>query len=356
MDEGALVAVYDLRSLLEQSLPLDEVAVAFAYGSGVFAQENIKESSISSTDEPLIDFILVVTDSYRFHQQNLAKNPQHYARPFIFTSDEASRITWWQRHVVDSSHFRNPGVYFNLVDGWKYGVIQVEDLVQDLTDWKYLYIAGRMHKPTLMLIDRQQEQYNKADLFGPVLDHQMTSNIPAAVAASLILLSSPASSGEEEPESIMDHQLFRQISALSYTGDPRMQAGAEDPDKVEKLVHSPGQLKRFHHLYSDSLQQLEEQGVLTLVHYKDEQFSAIEWNHSDPKVHRLLWSHLPKSLSSRVAHLDDPQRAASELQAILPSIVSAAARYQSMKGLISAGVTRSWKYAVRKYSKGLFRR
>lgn len=123
---GQLISVADLRSILEDSLPQEEIVYAFAYGSGVLSQRpsssGVEEKAGNNNNNNLIDFIVVVQDAYRFHQANLSLNPHHYAGPFVLSADRAARITWWQRHVAfgllsdKNPYFRNPGVYFNRND------------------------------------------------------------------------------------------------------------------------------------------------------------------------------------------------------------------------------------------------
>lgn len=58
----------------------------------------------------------------------------------------------------------------------KYGVIGLEDLRDDLTTWRHLYVAGRLHKPVAHLATHPS-----------VLEAQQ-SNVQGAAAAALLLL------------------------------------------------------------------------------------------------------------------------------------------------------------------------
>jgi hypothetical protein len=97
----------------------------------------------------LLEIILVVTDAENFHRNNLQIHPHHHAtwlRP-----GGASTASWMQRNffLLDTK------VLFHVVDDqvpMKYGVVQQDDLFQDLTEWEYLYLAGRLHKPTLPIM------------------------------------------------------------------------------------------------------------------------------------------------------------------------------------------------------------
>ena len=325
--KGQLQSVESLRSLLEAQLPLDYVVHTFGYGSGVLSQE----SSASPSSNGIIDVILVVRDSFAFHKVNAKQNPDHY-----YLRDP-SWITWWQRHDSRTAMFINPKVYFNVTEKLKYGVVQLEDLQEDLTDWKYLYLAGRLHKPTVTILDRDSS----------VPELESNCNLPAALSAGLLLSStSTLTSGE----------LFCQIASLSYAGDFRMKAGAEDPQKIKKLVYSPGQLDRFSQLYAPALQNLEEQGLLQAIRPSSTGVVSYEWDANSTSAHSLLWKTLPLSLKSRCYDESDHKASRRALQDALPNLVAPAARYQSLKGGITAGPSTAARYAWRKLSKGLLRR
>src|SRR5690606_3302891 len=104
------------------------------------------------------------------------------------------------------------GVYFNPyvdINGVrvKYGVVNISTLTADLASWETLYLAGRLHKPVRILRDDP----------GVRLANQR--NLLSALRVALLLL----------PETFTEHELYAAIAALSYTGDPRMWARAENP-------------------------------------------------------------------------------------------------------------------------------
>lgn len=276
--DGTLIPVAHLRALLEETFPTQEIVYAFAYGSGVLAQQQqhhhqqqqhqqqqpppSSSSQDAKSPDRLIDLIIVVKDAYRFHQTNLQWNPQHYATPFRWLPRDtaAAYVTAWQRQEWDGtttdppppSYFhennleaptttttttkmittqrqwlRNPGVYFNVTDRFKYGVIQENDLAHDLKYWSHLYVAGRMQKPIVTLWDAKQSTVEGEEEESVAL-WQTKYNLPAALAVSLLFLwSATQSSSTHEPSfTIQDAALFEQIAALSYTGDPRMRMGS----------------------------------------------------------------------------------------------------------------------------------
>ncbi|EEC44651.1 predicted protein [Phaeodactylum tricornutum CCAP 1055/1] len=342
--KGQLQTVASLRKLLEDTLPLDNVVYAFGYGSGVLSQEIVTKEK--ADDSNMIDVIMVVDDAFSFHQTNILLNPAHYALPF-WTRFRKSMpevwATWWQRHSVNNQLLRNPRVYFNIAPGLKYGVVQANDLVDDLQHWNYLYLAGRMHKPIVPILERP------SPALAEITNAQLQFNLPAALSASLLLLSESSSF-----TNIPEETVYTQIASLSYAGDFRMQTGAEDPQKVRKLVQSPGQLERFRNLYSDAIRLLEGQGMLSITKGQSNTLQWA-WDGANANTQSALFKSLPPVLQSEYDS-QKSQQALQKMRNALPAIVAPAARYQSLKGLITAGPRKSWVYAMRKLSKGLLKR
>jgi translocator assembly and maintenance protein 41 len=354
-DAGQLTAVEELREIIESTFPTDEIVYAFGYGSGVLSQQLANAEGDAETK--VIDLILAVRDSREFHRVNLQVNPSHYAVPTWFGKETAADyVTWLQRHAVDNTLFRNPKVYFNVTDRIKYGVVQVQDLSVDVTDWKYLYLAGRLHKPVVTIIDRQTP-----GALDSIQYQQDNHNLPAGLSAALLLQSiSHHKQQQQDPSSsvgltLSEANVYQQIASLSYTGDFRTAVGAEDPLKISKLVESPGQLQRFRDLYARSADNLCQAGLLSI----DSHNQTWTWDASSPTARAHLWRALPPNLrrlgddDNGNEESNDASSACFALAAALPAIVAPAARYQSFKGLFTAGASKSFKYAVRKLSKGL---
>ena len=308
------------------------VVHAFGYGSGVLEQGgnignhgNNNNNNNSSSSSTMVDIILVVDNAQTWHAQNLQRHSHHYA---LVSKLGKSQWCAWIQNIP-------PGIYFHpgivLQDTFvKYGVVETRRLKEDLRDWKYLYLAGRLHKPTLTIVEKDDE----------ITTLQCQHNLPAALAASLLLLNSADESLQQK------HALttvYQQIAQLSYSGDFRVRVGAEDPHKIAKLVHSAGQLERWNDLYQTSINDLETSGILSVT----EDGSHVEYN-----VHECrddLKTKLPFSLQQYTADKDS-------LQVALNAIVAPAARTQSIKGIVTAGIVRSTQYAFAKLSKGILKR
>jgi translocator assembly and maintenance protein 41 len=357
---GQLATREVLRDDILSLFPQDNLVYSFGYGSGVFSQ-TLKNSS--KKHKGMLDLILVVDDTFQFHETNLQAVPSHYASWLRWGGPNL--ITRIQRQFP----LRDAHVLFHVVDDpvpMKYGVVDLQDLLRDLNQWESLYLAGRLHKPTLPLL-------SPPDAFVEA----QNQNLHAAVAASLILLMLSPETRHDVDESSSSNSsacswasLFRSIASLSYTGDFRMQFGGEDPQKLEKLVQSPGQFHRFQTLYRPVLQSFEDAGVLspTFVTEKegddDQAFydSGIAWNGNDPSTLSYLYNHLPRNirnqavLSKEIPNHKDSTVVATNLAEALSGTVAPAARHQSFKGIFTLGFRRSIQYASAKLSKGLFRR
>jgi translocator assembly and maintenance protein 41 len=197
--DGQLTSHSALTSIVQQ-FPNEDLVHAFGYGSGVFSQ-NLSDPAARGG---MLDIILVVKDAENFHRNNLQIHPHHYAT--WLRASGASTASSMQRNFF----LPDAKVLFHVVDDpvpMKYGVVQQDDLFQDLTEWEYLYLAGRLHKPTLPIIS-PPDSFLQAQNF----------NLQAAVAAALLLLSKDATSPH-----ITWSTFYNRIASLSYNGDFRMQ-------------------------------------------------------------------------------------------------------------------------------------
>lgn len=107
----------------------------------------------------------------------------------------------------------------------KYGVTSVDNLCSDLLSWETLYLAGRMHKPLRIIKDDARVR----------LTQQV--NLTSALRAALLTL----------PAEFSERELFENITAISYNGDPRMFLPAENRSKIANIVKK--QAPQFKELY-----------------------------------------------------------------------------------------------------------
>jgi hypothetical protein len=142
--EGAL----DSSGLLSAFPPID---FAFGYGSGVFRQ-----ASYAASDVPMVDCVFAVSDPVKWHRENLATNRSHYSVLGV----AGPRVLAFIQERFGAGLYYNtdaplPPAARGLVgQRMKYGVISVAALLDDLLNWRYLYVAGRLQKPVHVLGSR----------------------------------------------------------------------------------------------------------------------------------------------------------------------------------------------------------
>ena len=267
------------------------VRYGMAYGSGVFLQD----SAIPSA-QPMVDFVFAVDDPAAWHADNLRRNRAHY--PYLAAAAGAGAIACVQESGFGARVWYNalvpvpPEALLRssaaaaasaspaapppppLPRLMKYGVISTRALLEDLTQWSTLYVAGRLHKPVLALLGgatgtlplsaapapaagaaAAAAAAAGAGASSPTLDaalrDALRSNLRSALCAALLLL----------PPSFTALQLFSAVTGLSYTGDWRMLFG-EDPHKVRNIVR--GNLAAFYDLYSPVLAEAPFAGMVSL--------------------------------------------------------------------------------------------
>ncbi|CCU74265.1 Mitochondrial import protein mmp37 [Blumeria hordei DH14] len=259
------------------------IRFAFAYGSGVFPQSrqtysNVRPTSIHPNPPPavlkaqggtskMIDFIFGVSHTQHWHSLNLAQHRDHYSALGSLGSGAVSAVQekW------------GAGIYFNpyiLINGMiiKYGVVNLDNLCTDLSQWTTLYLAGRLQKPVKILRDDPRVR---------LANH---INLTSALRTALLLL----------PSEFTENDLYGTIASISYTGDPRMTLPLENKSKVANIVGN--NLPNFRKLYSHLIENLPN------VYFK-------EYNSSDPTANfRLVQDMDPVKRGNMVRRLPEAFR------------------------------------------------
>ncbi|XP_056590867.1 phosphatidate cytidylyltransferase, mitochondrial isoform X2 [Triplophysa dalaica] len=309
------------------SLFPQDISLAFAYGSAVFRQ-----TGTSQGQKNMLDFIFAVDDPVTWHTKNLIENRKHYSLLKYLGPKQISNI--------QNDH--GAGIYFNtLVPAdnrvIKYGVMSTDTLMDDLFNWKTLYVAGRLHKPVRILLQNDSGKLRAA----------LVGNLKSAVIASFLML----------PESFSEEDLFLQIAGLSYSGDFRMVIG-EDKSKVSNIVKD--NMPHFRKLYNNILQDCPH------VVYKPQQ-GRLEVDKSPEGQFTQLMA-LPRTLQQQITRLVDPPGKNRDVEEILlqvaqdpdcgsvvqhgiSSIVKTSSITQSVKGIATAGLVKTVSYSVKKLQK-----
>ncbi len=230
-----------LGDLLRATFP--PARMAFAYGSGVFAQRGDTAGGAAappSAPAPMIDFVLAVDDPLAWHADNVRRNRAHYAgvaspvlggaRTVAALQRTGARV--WYNAMVPVPPPWGDGAGHPLM---KYGVVGADDLRDDLADWSSFYLSGRMQKPVAMVDGFGLGQWEAGAAAG-------RDNLAGALSAALLLL----------PERFTEGRLYETVAGLSYAGDFRM-AIAEDPSKVRNIVRHGDSPLRFRALYADAV-------------------------------------------------------------------------------------------------------
>lgn len=115
------------------------------------------------------------------------------------------------------------GVFFNPfvdINGHqvKYGIVSMNNLLKDLASWDTFYLAGRLQKPVKILKNDLRVLYW----------NQLNLKAAASLAKYLTL--------QRNNGTFDEFQFYKEIAGLSYLGDIRYQLGGENPNKVSNIV------------------------------------------------------------------------------------------------------------------------
>ena len=300
----------------------------------------------------MLDFILAVDDPLTWHTLNLERNPDHYSS--LMRSLGPPAIAALQQTSFGARVYFNTRIPFRTSSRfYKYGVISTQSLLTDLRAWDTLYISGRLHKPVHTLI-------NDASI-----TTANSSNLHHATAAALLTL----------PAAFTEQAFYTAVAALSYAADPRFYFRAENPNKVNNLVIP--NLSRFRALYKTPLASLSN----ALLYAPN---TTTKWKQASSRQSlSSVISMLPLSIVGRMENIvgykpglsavlkakgmgeKEVVRAAADVLAgvgrgrirsavmkAVGMVVWGSSLRQSLKGVVTAGLGRSWTYAKEKLKKG----
>ncbi|XP_053680283.1 phosphatidate cytidylyltransferase, mitochondrial [Anopheles nili] len=301
----------------------------FAYGSGV--KQQLGYNSVRSKRN-MIDLIYVVDNARRWHAANLEQNYEHYSSMRLLGGGVIAKYQEsFGAHVYFNTLVQIPEEDVII----KYGVVSTKDLLQDLTEWRSLYLAGRLHKPVEIIRNASSSKIQNA----------IDENLRSAVRTALLLL----------PEKFTEFELYRAISKLSYSGDFRMIFG-ENKNKVNNIVRP--QIENFRNLYSATFDDLRHCLQLP-VSGSDNQICTQDLTEATILAHL---NALPKWPIRLIVERQTSGRYRQDTEDILigvsrssnyqgivasclRSIVWSSSVWQSIKNIPTAGIAKSVRYS-----------
>ena len=298
--------------ILEFIKTLPEVVSVKAYGSSIAYQSGYK-----ANEKKQVDLIVIVEDIKKFYEENLKKNKYMYKFTPRLYFKHASKAKLKKAAGICYTTDINYGI-----DTYKMGVIEKEDVLEDLLNWKTYYIAGRFQKEMFTAVeDKEIEKANEL-------------NKKNALTIALLLLD------KEKPKLI---DLYEQICSLSYMGDSRKSFKAEDPNKIKKLAS--GSKEHFNKEYKDKTD---------LFKTDKNEYITIDYK----KVHKMI-KYLPEKLRANIMEavgednsLDKVEEIREVIKKYLTTIIKGSSSGQTKKGILTTGPKNSISYAISKLKKG----
>ncbi|KAJ8758667.1 hypothetical protein K2173_000388 [Erythroxylum novogranatense] len=302
------------------------------YGSTLHPNNQDKSS--------MIDYILGVSDPMQWHNENMKLNRGHYASWMVHLG--GSKL------VTEVADEIGVGVHFNPFVMWngkmiKYGVVRMNDLVQDILNWERFYLCGRLQKPIHILVDNLD------------VGNVNAVNLRAAFSAALLLL----------PSKFSEEDLYSKICSLSYMGDLRM-LFAEDKNKVKKIVQ--GQFNLFRSIYEPFFHEYEAKEILKLNSCNNHPATLSQ--DCCLSVTRSLVGSLPPLVRSTMAMKLGEERTVSDsgrvlrevkissredaakcMQKVIGRTVMVSSLRQAVSGFVATGGINATRYLARKVQK-----
>lgn len=282
-----------------------EAIAVYGYGSGVF-----KQSGYTSKDKPQIDLIIVVDDLRKWHIENMKLNRHDYSLTgkIYFKHAKLSKLKGMTGITYVSNIEENNSVF-------KYGTIELSDLLNQLNTWEHFYLAGRFQKTIYPI--KETDDLRKA----------IEKNRENALLVATYL---------QDKDIVAKKDILVTLCGLSYLGDTRMKF-AENPRKVLNIVE--GSFDEFNKIYKFDNDYLTEENNDTII--------------IDRNIVLERINDLPKGLlcSIKETLINGDSEAKEKILEYFEELNKKESSQQTLKGLRTNGFSRSIKYALKKLAK-----
>lgn len=270
----------------------------------------------------MIDYLVVIDDSEgrmpRWHSHNCKENPSDYSFLGKFMTTRMNIFS-------DRSVYYVPDVRMKDDKRIKYGVLGWNQLIGDLFTWDSLFLAGRLHKPTVRLEGSSfNEEYSRP------LSIAMEFNYDSALRTALLL------TARHDFRSVLET-----IVGISYLGDPRLLL-AENPEKVRNIVS--GQFSELERLYLGRFESWKAENDLRSLSDPDFKFQMI----------KILPLGVIRELESKYKdlwHVALNSRSSHQISEAISSIVRRSAWRQMILGAVCTPPAVSISYSLSKMKK-----
>lgn len=365
------------------------IRFAFAYGSGVFPQTGYSKKSGA---KPMVDYIFGVSYAQHFHSLNLNEHWDHYSFLRRFGSGVVSHV----QKAYGAGVYFNPYVEVNGVM-IKYGVVLIDDLCEDLLNWNTLYLAGRMHKPVKILRDHPQVRIaNQRNLYSAVrtslllLPEKFDERELYTTISKLSYMGDPRMSFGENPrkvENIVTAQLphFRRLYApfidrlpnVSFTSnyDPSDTSAsgaasianlAQDLDPVKRgnmVRRLPSHFRaklydRYRVKFRDAASRANDSNrdASSATRHNTPDSRSDSFSNANPQSDSdsndeadvASTSSVGTQFDRRIASADDLR---DQVAHAIRQTVKWPSTSQSVKGILTAGLVKGWRYSLEKLRK-----
>ena len=279
----------------------------FGYGSGIF-----KQTGYTDKDKPQLDLILVVDNLKKWHSMNMKLNKGDYSLLSKATFSLAKDDTL--KGSTGITYISNIEAYGSV---FKYGTIEINDLIHHLMNWDSYYLAGRFQK----LVSTIKST--------PLLNDAIEMNRKNALMLASYL---------QEKDEVTKSDILITLCGLSYLGDIRKTFKAEKSTKVKDIV--TGGYDKFLDIYDFNTTYSQTEGDIVKL---------------DKEILRYYLKTLPFSLYTYIeCYMKEPDEVIrTKIVEYITKLNKQESSEQTIEGIFTNGVVDSVAYAAAKLKKGL---